>query len=111
MSVFNNSRHLGAERQPRGGTHDLPSPLIMSTHEARQLHSQHGLSIPPLLVVTGLFLLRTLNALCTGRTFFQPDEYFQALEPAWNLAFGPHSGAWLTWVYLHQSAKRPQGPG
>lgn len=89
-------------------SHDLPSPLIMSTHEARQLHSQHGLSIPRLYVVTGLVLLRTLNALCTGRTFFQPDEYFQALEPAWNLAFGPNSGAWLTWVSLFIILNRPR---
>lgn len=44
-----------------------------------------------------LLAFRFLNALCV-RTFFQPDEYFQALEPAWNLAFGPDSGAWLTWV-------------
>ncbi|KAI6860716.1 glycosyltransferase family 22 protein [Hortaea werneckii] len=33
------------------------------------------------------------------RTFFQPDEYFQALEPAWNLAFGPDNGAWITWEW------------
>jgi len=46
-----------------------------------------------------LFLLafRIINAL-TLRTFFQPDEYYQALEPAWQLAFGSNSGAWLTWV-------------
>jgi GPI mannosyltransferase 3 len=46
-----------------------------------------------------LFLLafRIVNAL-TLRTFFQPDEYYQSLEPAWQLAFGPNSGAWLTWV-------------
>ena len=46
-----------------------------------------------------LFLVafRILNALCI-RTFFQPDEYFQALEPAWDIAFGPDSGAWITWV-------------
>ncbi|CAK7265645.1 glycosylphosphatidylinositol anchor biosynthesis [Sporothrix epigloea] len=36
------------------------------------------------------------------RTFFQPDEYFQALEPAWQLAHGPASGAWLTWEWKHQ---------
>jgi phosphatidylinositol glycan class B len=42
-----------------------------------------------------LISLRILNAV-TVRTFFQPDEYFQSLEPAWNLAFG--SGGWLTWV-------------
>jgi hypothetical protein len=42
---------------------------------------------------------RLLNAL-TVRTFFQPDEYFQALEPAWLWAFGRDSGAWITWVGL-----------
>lgn len=46
-----------------------------------------------------LFLVafRILNALSI-RTFFQPDEYFQSLEPAWNIAFGVNSGAWITWV-------------
>lgn len=44
-----------------------------------------------------LFAFRLVNALCV-RTFFQPDEYFQALEPAWQLVFGPESGAWMTWV-------------
>ena len=44
-----------------------------------------------------LLALRILNALCV-RTFFQPDEYFQALEPAWRMAFGERSGAWITWV-------------
>lgn len=42
-------------------------------------------------------VLRFINALCI-RTFFQPDEYLQALEPAWSIAFGRDSGAWLTWV-------------
>lgn len=48
-----------------------------------------------------LFLLafRIANALSL-RTFFQPDEYYQSLEPAWQLAFGPNSGAWLTWVRI-----------
>lgn len=46
-----------------------------------------------------LFLIafRILNALSI-RTFFQPDEYFQSLEPAWEIAFGANSGAWITWV-------------
>lgn len=46
-----------------------------------------------------LFLLafRILNALSI-RTFFQPDEFFQSLEPAWEIAFGADSGAWITWV-------------
>lgn len=48
-----------------------------------------------------LFLIayRILNALSI-KTFFQPDEYFQSLEPAWDMAFGPGSGAWITWVSL-----------
>lgn len=45
----------------------------------------------------GLLALRIINALCV-RTFFQPDEYFQSLEPAWQMAFGSQSGAWITWV-------------
>ncbi|KAF7550924.1 hypothetical protein G7046_g7854 [Stylonectria norvegica] len=44
-----------------------------------------------------IFVIRFVNALWIA-TFFQPDEFFQALEPAWNLAFGSESGAWLTWV-------------
>ena len=46
-----------------------------------------------------LFLIafRILNALSI-KTFFQPDEYFQSLEPAWQIAFGEDSGAWITWV-------------
>jgi Alg9-like mannosyltransferase family len=48
-----------------------------------------------------LFLVafRILNGL-TVRTFFQPDEYFQSLEPAWQMAFGNESGAWITWACL-----------
>ena len=44
-----------------------------------------------------LIALRVLNALSI-KTFFQPDEYFQSLEPAWHIAFGNDSGAWITWV-------------
>lgn len=49
------------------------------------------------LVFARLVVIRAFNAywLCT---FFQPDEYFQSLEPAWRLAFGEGSGAWVTWV-------------
>ena len=51
-------------------------------------------------VLSLLLLFRFLNALLT-RTFFQPDEYFQSLEPAWHLAFSD-SSAWLTWEWTHQ---------
>ncbi|KAK8056659.1 GPI mannosyltransferase [Apiospora rasikravindrae] len=47
-----------------------------------------------------LFGFRLLNALCL-RTFFQPDEYFQALEPAWRIAFGADSGPWMTWEWQY----------
>ena len=51
----------------------------------------------PWILLAVLINIRTLNALLLS-TFFQPDEYFQALEPAWALAFGESSGAWITWV-------------
>ncbi|KAL2257408.1 hypothetical protein VTK26DRAFT_212 [Humicola hyalothermophila] len=52
-------------------------------------------------VLSLLLLFRFINSLCL-RTFFQPDEYFQALEPAWSIAFGADSRAWLTWEWQHQ---------
>lgn len=48
-------------------------------------------------VLIFLIAFRLLNALSV-KTFFQPDEFFQSLEPAWQIAFGADSGAWLTWV-------------
>lgn len=48
-----------------------------------------------------LIIIRLVNAWWIN-TFFQPDEYFQSLEPAWQLAFGSNSGAWLTWVCTPQ---------
>lgn len=54
-----------------------------------------------------LLAFRIVNAL-TLRTFFQPDEFFQSLEPAWQLAFGPATHAWITWVILPSSA--PSSP-
>ena len=48
-------------------------------------------------VLLFLLVLRIINALVV-RTFFVPDEFYQSLEVAWDLAFGPNSGAWITWV-------------
>ncbi|PNY24567.1 GPI mannosyltransferase 3 [Tolypocladium capitatum] len=53
------------------------------------------------VVLRDIVILRLINACCIA-TFFQPDEFFQSLEPAWRLAFGPRSGAWLTWEWHHQ---------
>jgi GPI mannosyltransferase 3 len=47
-----------------------------------------------------LLIFRFANSLLVW-TFFQPDEYFQSLEPAWQMAFGSHSGAWITWACSH----------
>ncbi|KAF2872573.1 Alg9-like mannosyltransferase family-domain-containing protein [Massariosphaeria phaeospora] len=52
-------------------------------------------------VLASLLAFRIVNAL-TLRTFFQPDEFFQALEPAWQLAFGQDSNAWITWEWRTQ---------
>ncbi|KAK6456923.1 glycosyl phosphatidylinositol synthesis [Scheffersomyces xylosifermentans] len=46
----------------------------------------------------GIFAIRLINAL-TIRTFFQPDEYFQALEPAHHYAFGY---GYITWEWREQ---------
>ncbi|KAJ4406615.1 glycosylphosphatidylinositol anchor biosynthesis [Neurospora sp. IMI 360204] len=62
---------------------------------------RHVVSAQVYDVLTLLLVFRFINAIVL-RTFFQPDEYFQALEPAWNLAFGDQSGAWLTWEWQHQ---------
>ena len=48
-------------------------------------------------VLIFLIAFRILNALSV-KTFFQPDEFFQSLEPAWDIAFGANTGAWITWV-------------
>lgn len=53
--------------------------------------------LEPQNVLLCLLGFRLLNAL-TVQTFFQPDEYFQTLEPAWQFAFGEGAGAWITWV-------------
>ncbi|KAK7415085.1 glycosylphosphatidylinositol anchor biosynthesis [Neonectria punicea] len=53
------------------------------------------------IFLRSILVIRLINAWWIV-TFFQPDEYFQALEPAWNLAFGSQSGAWLTWEWKYQ---------
>lgn len=57
------------------------------------------LSTPPSSLRIFLFLVafRLVNA-WTVRTFFQPDEFFQSLEPAWRAAFGDDHAPWITWV-------------
>ena len=64
---------------------EIPQEAVLSWH------------LSPLNIFLFLSAFRILNALSI-KTFFQPDEYFQSLEPAWQIAFGPDSGAWITWV-------------
>ncbi|KAK9583033.1 glycosylphosphatidylinositol anchor biosynthesis [Aspergillus fumigatus] len=52
-------------------------------------------------ILLSLIAFRLVNAF-TVRTFFQPDEFFQSLEPAWQIAFGENQGAWITWEWRHQ---------
>ncbi|KAI9751639.1 MAG: Aminopeptidase 2 mitochondrial [Chaenotheca gracillima] len=59
------------------------------------------ISLSPSNVLLFLIAFRIVNALSI-KTFFQPDEYFQSLEPAWAIAFGEDSGAWITWEWRHQ---------
>lgn len=61
-------------------------------HYHRVVYEEHAKDVLKLL-----FGFRLINALLVA-TFFQPDEYFQALDPAWQIAFGSDSGAWITWV-------------
>ena len=76
------------------------NPVIEPDHivEPRPSHDRPAsFALDPHNVFLFLLGLRLLNALSI-RTFFQPDEYFQALEPAWHWAFGNGAGAWITWV-------------
>lgn len=52
-----------------------------------------------------LVVFRVFNALCIS-TFFQPDEYWQSLEPAHKLVYGY---GWLTWEWKEhlRSAAHP----
>ncbi|KAI9671551.1 MAG: hypothetical protein M1817_003603 [Caeruleum heppii] len=59
------------------------------------------ISIGSTYILLFLVAFRLANALII-KTFFQPDEFFQALEPAWAIAFGEQSGAWITWEWRHQ---------
>ncbi|KAJ5671587.1 GPI mannosyltransferase [Penicillium longicatenatum] len=67
---------------------------------------RHVAGTPAANILFSLIAFRLINAL-TIRTFFQPDEFFQSLEPAWQIALGTgvdnkDQGAWMTWEWKHQ---------
>lgn len=73
-------------------TSTKPHPLVVEQREKDIWYS--------------LLVLRIVNALLLW-TFFQPDEFYQAQEPAWWFAFGKgshrwqdgaYNGPWITWV-------------
>lgn len=80
-------------------------PVVSDSAKATSPPGQNAPPKPPpnsyrdstLPIFALLLAYRIVNAL-TLRSFFQPDEFFQSLEPAWQLAFGPTSNAWITWV-------------
>ncbi|OJJ71112.1 hypothetical protein ASPBRDRAFT_196641 [Aspergillus brasiliensis CBS 101740] len=81
----------------------LRSSSLFSSFASSFPSSSAFLSTPPSSFRIFLFLLafRLVNAL-TVRTFFQPDEFFQSLEPAWRAAFGDDHAPWITWEWRHQ---------
>jgi len=81
-----------ATKNPRG---QILTPIQDAMHQpsTSPLSSWH--------ILLFLVVFRVINSLCI-QTFFQPDEYFQSLEPAWEMAFGPQSGAWITWASTPQ---------
>ena len=80
----------------------LDSSIELDDNKRVRGHAIEGVKEVSIAQDILLFLVafRILNALSI-RTFFQPDEYFQSLEPAWRMAFGADSGAWITWVCKH----------
>ncbi|KAK7743756.1 glycosylphosphatidylinositol anchor biosynthesis [Diatrype stigma] len=78
--------------KPGAGRDRGPQVDATSTAMAAARQTQEALAV--------IFAWRLINALCV-RTFFQPDEYFQALEPAWQLVYGDGSGSWLTWEWIN----------
>ncbi|KAL2752649.1 glycosyltransferase family 22 protein [Sodiomyces alcalophilus JCM 7366] len=78
------------------GSH-TPRPLKAVSDERAPVTTTSS----PSSVFYRLLVIRAFNAYWL-LTFFQPDEYFQALEPAWQRAFGDASAAWLTWEWRLQ---------
>ncbi|KAI9767564.1 MAG: hypothetical protein M1840_005601 [Geoglossum simile] len=81
------------------------SPLLQSANgvapKGRQRINRAIGTLSSQNVLLFIVALRIVNAL-SMQTFFQPDEYFQSLEPAWQIVFGEESGAWITWEWKHR---------
>ncbi|KAL9117934.1 MAG: hypothetical protein Q9187_005527 [Circinaria calcarea] len=94
MSTPAGRSHRKSNRTAPGDEHDSDSLRKRTLHRVDDTgHAHH--------VLLFLIAFRVLNALSI-KTFFQPDEYFQSLEPAWQMAFGIDSGAWITWEWKYR---------
>jgi GPI mannosyltransferase 3 len=78
------------------GERQEEQPFDFAAHHDKEVHGSvsEQTAKDVLLLLIGFRFINSLFSL----TFFQPDEYFQALEPAWQMAFGSGSGAWITWA-------------
>ncbi|CAJ2506227.1 Uu.00g003570.m01.CDS01 [Anthostomella pinea] len=95
---------MAPKKKPSEKTQKTPSPKEKGVETLRPSNRNDMAALVATQareVLTAIFAFRVVNALCV-RTFFQPDEYFQALEPAWQMIFGENSGAWLTWEWRHK---------
>jgi len=94
VDLMNVSDNPGPRRRRHLRDHDAATTVFRrrTSTKSPSIYEQLTKFAFPLLVC-----FRIINALCV-KTFFQPDEYFQSLEPAWKIAFGSQSGAWITWV-------------
>src|SRR5579859_2842680 len=77
---------------PRRGS--TRAPPLRIKRRATTPDTTHSL-LPDKRLLILLISLRIFNAL-TITTFFQPDEYYQSLEPAWKSVFGYGE---LTWEW------------
>ncbi|KAL9082737.1 MAG: hypothetical protein Q9159_006197 [Coniocarpon cinnabarinum] len=82
---------MGTEH-PQGAP-EAPKKLPTILHQDVRKQRQYDIALL-------IGAVRTLSLLLTW-TFFQPDEYYQSLEPGWEMAFGRGSGAWITWLAVH----------
>lgn len=96
QTMSTSSSDLSGALTEANGDVKAPKERHARNRKAGAHDTQYASARDVLLFLVGF---RILNAL-TIRTFFQPDEYFQSLEPAWHMVFGRDSGAWITWVSL-----------
>jgi hypothetical protein len=77
-----------ARRSPR----KVFAPPLKITRRPIPLDDAQTLALDKRIFLA-LVCIRIFNAL-TIRTFFQPDEYYQSLEPAWRLVYGYGEITW-----------------